>query len=98
MARFTRAPKNCICLPTGMLDTQQAIAVSSPPSLNSRIRSSDSYWIAEVSMETWAQNSLKPAGSAGDHSTVRFGSGAGPRLYRVCRNRNEVRVTSGRPS
>jgi hypothetical protein len=45
-----------------------------------RIRSSFSYWMALVSIETWAQNRLKPSGSAGDHSTVRFGSGAGPRL------------------
>ena len=45
-----------------------------------RIRSSDSYWIELVSMETCAQNRLNGSGSAGDHSTVRFGSGAGPRL------------------
>ena len=29
LARLTRAPKNCICLPTGIAETQQAIAVSS---------------------------------------------------------------------
>ena len=61
LARFTRAPKNCICLPTAIADTQQAIAVSSPNCL--RISSSDSYWIAEVSIETCAQNRLKPSGS-----------------------------------
>src|SRR5690625_7365855 len=54
--------------------------------------------MADVSIETWAQKFLKPSGSSFDHSTVRFGSGAGPRLYRVCKKRNEVRVTSGRPS
>jgi len=70
--------------------------VSSPNRV--RIRSSDSYWIELVSMETCAQNRLNPSGSPGDQSTVRFGSGAGPRLYRVCRQRKLVRVTSGRPS
>jgi hypothetical protein len=54
--------------------------------------------MAEVSMDTRAQNFLKPSGSPSLHSTVRFGSGAGPRLYRVCSIRNEVRLTSGRPS
>ena len=78
LARLTRAPKNCICLPTAIADTQQAIAVSSPQRVRSR--SSDSYWIEQVSIETCAQKRLKPSGSAGDHSTVRFGSGAGPRL------------------
>ncbi len=96
LARLTRAPKNCICLPTVMADTQQAIAASSPHW--ERISSSDSYWIDEVSIETLAQNSLKPRGRSADHSTVRFGSGAGPRLYRVCRKRNELLVTSVRPS
>ncbi len=78
MARLTRAPKNCIALPTAIGETQQAIAVSSPQ--RGRISSSDSYWIALVSSETWAQNRLNPSGSAGDQNTVRFGSGAGPRL------------------
>ena len=96
LARLTRAPKNCICLPTRMAETQQAIAASSPH--ESRISSSDSYWMAEVSMETLAQNFLKPSGSLSLHSTVRFGSGAGPRLYRVCSIRKEVLVTSDRPS
>ena len=49
-------------------------------------------------METLAQYFLKPSGRAVDHSTVRFGSGAGPRLYRVCSIRKELRVTSVRPS
>jgi hypothetical protein len=49
------------------------------------MRSSDSYWIADVSMDARAQKRLKPSGSAGDHRTVMFGSGAGPRLYSVCR-------------
>src|SRR5664279_6273606 len=96
LARFTRAPKNCTCLPTRMADTQQAIAASSPQEL--RISSSDSYWMAEVSMDTFAQNFLKDAGSLSLHSTVRLGSGAGPRLYSVCSMRKELRVTSGRPS
>ncbi len=78
MARFTRAPKNCICLPTGIAETQHAMAVSSPN--RGRISSSDSYWTEEVSMDTRAQNSLKPRGSRGDQKTVMFGSGAGPRL------------------
>src|SRR4051794_37996437 len=96
LARFTRAPKNCICLPTSIAETQQAIAVSSPK--RGRMRSSDSYWIDEVSIDTCVQNRLNPAGSAGDQNTVMFGSGAGPRLYCVCRYRKLVRVTSGRPS
>ena len=96
LARLTRAPKNCICLPTVMADTQQAMAVSSP--VTGRIRSSDSYWMLLVSIETWAAKSLNPAGRRADHRTVRLGSGAGPRLYRVCRNRNDDRVTSVRPS
>src|SRR6188474_3890057 len=83
-------------LPTRIPETQQAVAVSSP-SVDRR-RSSDSYWMALVSIDTWAQNRLKPSGSVGDHNTVRLGSGAGPRLYSVCRNRKLVRVTSDRPS
>ena len=78
MARLARAPKNCMSLPTRMADTQHAIAVSSLYA--GRIRSSFSYWMALVSSDTCAQNRLNPAGSRGDHSTVRFGSGAGPRL------------------
>ena len=88
LARFTRAPKNCMSFPTRIPETQQAIAVSSSSAVRSR--SSDSYWIAEVSSDTCAQNRLNPSGSAADQSTVRFGSGAGPRLYSVCRNRKLV--------
>ena len=35
-------------------------------------------------METCAQNFLNGSGSFSDHNTVRFGSGAGPKLYKVC--------------
>ena len=96
LARLTRAPKNCICLPTGIAETQQAIAVSSP--VTDRSSSSDSYWMLLVWIDIRAAKSLKPCGSSGDHSTVRFGSGAGPRLFSVCSSRNDVRVTSVRPS
>src|SRR4051812_46799440 len=95
LARLTRAPKNCICLPTRIGETQHAIAASSPHA--ERMSSSDSYCTAEVSIETCAQNVLKPAGRRSLQKTVRLGSGAGPRLYRVCRYRKELRVTSGRP-
>ena len=61
-----------------MAETQHAIAESSPHEV--RMISSDSYWMADVSIETCAQNSLKPSGRRSLHSTVRFGSGAGPRL------------------
>jgi len=44
------------------------------------MRASFSYCTDEVSMETWAQKRLKPSGRAVFQSTVRFGSGAGPRL------------------
>src|SRR5665647_736389 len=47
---LTRAPKNCICLPTFMAETQQAIAASSPHWL--RTSSSHSYWIAATSPDT----------------------------------------------
>ena len=76
--RFTRAPKNCICLPTRIAETQQAMAQSSPDF--GRIRSSDSYWIALVSIDVWIAKRLKPSGRLGDQKTVRLGSGAGPRL------------------
>ena len=79
-----------------MAETQQAIAVSSP--YFGRISSSDSNWRALVSMATWEANFLNGSGSFGDQKTVRFGSGAAPRLYRVFRARKVVRVTSGRPS
>jgi hypothetical protein len=64
LGRFTRAPKNCICLPTRIADTQQAMQLSSPHF--GRIRSSDSYWIALVSIETLIAKFLKPTGSRGD--------------------------------
>ena len=56
LAEFTRAAKNCICLPTRIGDTQQAMAASSPQWL--RISLSDSYWMAEVSIEILAQKRL----------------------------------------
>ena len=79
-----------------MGETQQAMAESSPQ--RSRICLSDSYWIDEVSMEMAAQNSLYPSGSWSSQKMVMFGSGAGPRLRRVCNRRKEVLVTCGRPS
>src|SRR5215213_713038 len=82
-------------LPTRMADTQQAIAVSSLYA--GRISSSFSYWMELLSSDTCAQNRLKPSGNAGDHRTVRFGSGAGPRLYSVCRYRSDVSVPKLRP-
>jgi hypothetical protein len=96
LTALTLAPKNCICLPTRMGETQQAIAASSP--ISARMISSDSNWIAEVSIDTWAQKRLKPSGRASLHSTVRFGSGAAPILYSVWRKRKVVLVTSARPS
>ena len=45
-----------------------------------RIRSSDSYWIALVSIEVLIAKRLKPSGRRGDQNTVRFGSGAGPEV------------------
>jgi hypothetical protein len=65
-------------LPTRIADTQQAIAPSSPHWR--RTSSSLSYWIADVSIETSAQKRLNASGSSSLHRTVRFGSGAGPRL------------------
>ena len=38
------------------------------------------YWMAEVSIETLAQNFFQFSGNLSAHSTVKFGSGAGPRL------------------
>ena len=49
-------------------------------------------------MEISAQYFLKLEGSFFDQSTVRLGSGAGPRLSSVCRIRKEFFVTSVRPS
>src|SRR5678815_4143510 len=77
-------------------ETQHAIPQSSPHL--GRIRSSDSYWIALVSIDAFTANRLKPSGSRVDQNTVRFGSGAGPRLLSVCNMRNDVLVTSVRPS
>ncbi len=62
MAALSRAPKNCICLPTAMGETQQAMAVSSPQW--QRISESDSYCSALVSIEISEQKSLYPCGSA----------------------------------
>ena len=60
--------------------------------------SSFSYWIDEVLIDILAQNFLKFCGSFLDHRTVILGSGAGPRLSRVCRYLNDVFVTIGTPS
>ena len=45
-----------------------------------------------------AQNFLKSAGRRLLQSTVKFGSGAGPKLVSVCNILNEVRVTNVLPS
>ena len=58
--------------------TQQAMAASSPQW--PRMSSSLSNWMELVSMLALAQKALKPSGRRGVQSTVRFGSGAGPRL------------------
>ena len=60
--------------------------------------SSFSYWIAEVLIDIFAQYSLNPCGNLVDHNTVKFGSGAGPKLSNVCNTRNEFLVTNGNPS
>ena len=78
LARLARAPKNCICLPTSIGDTQQAIAPSSPQ--ERRMVSSLSNWIELVSIATFATKRRNASGRRGEYSTVRFGSGAGPRL------------------
>ena len=49
-------------------------------------------------MESSAQNFLNFSGSPTDQSTVRLGSGAGPRLLSVCKILNEDFVTSVLPS
>ena len=54
--------------------------------------------MAEVSIEVFAQKSLKPSGRSSLHSTVMFGSGAGPRLFSVCSMRKLFLVTMVRPS
>ena len=43
-------------------------------------------------------NFLKPSGNLVDHSTVRFGSGAGPKFCNVCSTLNEFFVTNVLPS
>ena len=53
--------------------------------LSGRITSSFSYWMESVRMDILAQKALKGAGRCSDHSTVRLGSGALPRLPRVWR-------------
>ncbi len=49
-------------------------------------------------MDVLAQNILNFSGSLVDHSTVKLGSGAVPRLFRVCRNRKDIFVTMCLPS
>ncbi len=51
-----------------------------------------------VSIETLLQNFLKFSGNDTDQSTVRFGSGAGPRLYKVCNILKLLFVTRVLPS
>src|SRR5262249_18736048 len=51
-----------------------------------------------VSIATFVTKLRNPSGRRGENQIVRFGSGAGPRLYSVCRKRKLVRVTSVRPS
>src|SRR5947207_6198820 len=79
-----------------MGETQQATAPSSPH--ERRMISSLSNWIELVSIATFALKLRKPSGRLGEYQIVRFGSGAGPRLYSVCRKRKLVLVTSDRPS
>src|SRR5215475_15709090 len=79
-----------------MGETQQAIAPSSPQAL--RMSESLSNCNALVSIATLAANLRKLSGNFGEYQMVRFGSGAGPRLYSVCRKGKLVFVTSGRPS
>ena len=45
-------------------------------------------------MDTFAQNALKGSGNCFDQRTVKFGSGAGPRLYNVFKKRYVFLVTS----
>ena len=78
MARLARAPKNCICLPTSIGETQHAMAPSSPQVR--RMISSLSNWSALVSIATLDANRRNPSGIRAEYQIVRFGSGAGPRL------------------
>gem|GEM_PF-4029297 len=57
------------------------------------MRSSFSYWIADVLIDTLAQNCLKFCGRYFDRKTVIFGSGAGHKLYKLCKNLKDVFVT-----
>ena len=75
---MARAPKNCICLPTTIGDTQQAIAPSSPHAR--RMISSLSNCSELVSIATCVAKRRKPSGSRGEYQIVRFGSGAGPEV------------------
>ena len=51
-----------------------------------------------VSIATFAEKRRKPSGIRAEYQIVRFGSGAGPRLYSVWSKRKLVFVTSVRPS
>jgi hypothetical protein len=68
------------------------------------MRASFSNWMEEVSMDTRAANSRKPscwllldtppsAGEEASQRTVMLGSGAGPKLRKVCKRRKLVFVT-----
>ena len=87
MPALTRAPKNCICLPTRIGETQQAIAASSPQ--RSRICASDSYWIEEVSIEIdpgkILEVRLQTVGETNEEGDVRvfFELNGQPRMVRV---------------
>ena len=72
---LARAPKNCICLPTSIGDTQQAIAPSSPQAR--RMMSSLSNWMELVSMATLAAKRRKASGRRGEYQIgqVRFRRG-----------------------
>ena len=97
MARLARAPKNCICLPTSIGDTQQAIAPSSPHAR--RMISSLSNWSELVSIATFAAKRRKPSGSRGEYQ---IGEVRLRRRARGCRasaaSGSCVLVTSDRPS
>ena len=54
--------------------------------------------MADDSIDILAAYSLKFRGNLGDHRTVRFGSGAGPKFDKVCKNLKEDFVTNGLPS
>src|SRR6478736_4214829 len=49
-------------------------------------------------MDIFVAYSLNASGNLVDQRIVKFGSGAGPKLFKVFKNRNEFFVTSGRPS